>query len=264
MFLTRALHGRGTGRVVAIQTLALLPPVAVTIWQTGEPAIGVLVVALIVVLVWDYVFAALRGHPFTPEGITTAAIVTVFVSPDIPLWHLIVVLSLGSVVGERVFGGRGYGFLSPATAALALALLSLPGLVFPAQSPAVALACLPGAVLLLVTGLLSPFIVLGFLAAVMLAFGVATTPEATALFVAGAAALVFLVGEPTAAAVTPSGRIVHGVLAGGLTWIFGGSSPSPPTTEALVFAALMASILAPLIDHLVVSGNAWQRQRRRG
>ena len=107
--------------------------------------------------------AVLRHRAFKPHGITTAAIFTLFVPPDMLLWHLVVVLSLGTVIGEHVFGGRGFAFLSPATVALALGLLSLPNMVLAAPDPVIALACIPGAVLLIAIGMLSVQIVLAFL-----------------------------------------------------------------------------------------------------
>jgi Na+-transporting NADH:ubiquinone oxidoreductase subunit B len=258
------LQGRGAMGMVAVQTIALIPPVAVTLWQGGVPAITILLAALLVVLVWDFAFSALRKRPFEPQGITTAAVFVLFVPVDIPIWHLAVVLSLGCVIGERIFGGRGFSFVAPATVALSLALLSLPDMVMPSQGVAVALACLPGAVLLWATGLLSLHIVIAFVLATGLAFGVTTPPEALALATALAAALLFLVADPTASAVTQSGRVVHGALAGGLVWVFGGFGATPPAPDALVFAALMASLMAPLVDHVVVSIGAARRRRRHG
>lgn len=258
------MQGRGAMGAVAVQTVALLPPVAVTVVEGGPAAVAILLAALAVTLAWDGIFAALRKRPFEPQGITTAAIFTLFVPADIPIWHLAVVLSLGSVIGERIFGGRGFSFVAPGTVALALALLSLPDMAMPVQGAAVALASVPGAVLLWVAGLLSLRIVIAFLIVAALAFGVTAPADGAALAAALGAGLIFLVADPMAAAVTQWGRVLHGALAGGLVWVFGGLAATPPAADALVFAALMASLMAPLVDHAVVSIGAARRRRRHG
>lgn len=262
--LAQTLPHRGADAAVALQTLAVLPPLALTLWFGGLPMLGLLVVSLGTVLAWDYTFASLRHRPFRPYGITTAAIFILFIPPDMPLWHLIVVLSLGAVIAEHAFGGRGFAFLSPATAALALALLSLPGLALVTPSPAMALACIPGAVLLLAFGLLSLQIAIAFLVTLAFAFGVATAADLSGLLIASAVGLVFLVCDATSAAVTGVGRVLHGALAGGLVWVFAGFGGDAPAPDALVFAALMASLFAPLIDHGAVALNALWRRRRYG
>lgn len=264
MEIVRALPHRGADGGMAIQTLALLPPLVIAGGLAGAPFIGVLVASLGVTLAWDVIFAVLRRHPFKPCGITTAAIFALFVPADIPLWHLVVVLSLGTVIGEHVFGGRGFAFLSPATVALALALLSLPNMAMAPPQPAVALACLPGAVLLLVFGMVSVPVILAFLAALFLAFGTVSPPDALALMTASSIGLLFLVCDPLSAAVTGLGRVLYGALAGGLVWVFNGFGGGVPSPDALVFAALLASMFAPLIDSLSIAINGMWRRRRYG
>lgn len=258
------LHGRGAQGLVAFQVIALAPPLAVALWQGGIARLGILLAALLVALAWDGAVSVLRRRPLEPFGITTAILFALIISPQIPLWHLFVVLSLGCVIGELAFGGRGFSFVTPATVALALALLSLPGLTLNAPGTALALACLPGAALLLAAGLLDIRIVASFLAVLALLCGATQADTFAALAIASSLALVFLVGDPTSAAVTPLGRILHGALAGGLAWVFGGFPSAVPGPEAFIFAALVASIFAPLIDHLVVEFSILRRQRHHG
>ncbi|OAN77302.1 hypothetical protein A8B78_14325 [Jannaschia sp. EhC01] len=262
--LSRTIPLHGADGSVLIQTLALIPPVAVAAWVGGLPFLGTLAVALVVVLAWDYIFATLRQRAVKPYGITTAAIFVLFVPPEMPLWHLVVVLSLGSVIAEHVFGGRGFAFLSPATAALALGLLSLPNLTLMTPSPAIAWACLPGAVLLLLFGMLSVPIALVFLATLVVAFGITTPPDAVGLLAACSVALLFLVCDPLSAAVTGMGRVLYGALAGVLAWVFSGFGGGVPSADALVFAALLASLFAPLLDTMAVAVNGLWRRRRYG
>lgn len=259
----RNLPNRGADGAVAIQAVALAPPIAVAAWLGGLPMLGVLVASLVVVTAWDFIFAVLRHRPFKLHGITTAMIFTLFVPPEMPLWHLVVVLSLGTVIGEHVFGGRGFAFVSPAAVALALGLLSLPNMALNVPDLTVALACLPGAVLLLTFGVLSIPISLTFLAVIFVTFAPTAPPVALDLLTVCSIGLVFLVCDPTSTAVTGLGRIIHGALAGALVWIFSGAAAVPPP-DALVFAALMASLFAPLIDHGVVAINGVWRRRRYG
>ena len=261
MWIPSAIRGRGAAGLVALQAAALAPPAAVVLWQGGAPVAGLLALSLAVALGWDYVFAVLRRRAFEPQGMTTAAIVVLVLPAGVPPWHLIVALSLACVVGEKVFGGRGFGFLSPATVALTLALLSLPGLEPRSPDAALALACLPGALLLLATGVLSLSVALPFLAVLVLAPGAAADPMALATAVS--VVTVFLICDPTAAAVTPAGRVLYGLLAAGLARVFAGGA-AIPGPEALIFAALMASLMAPLTDHLVLAADGWHRRRRHG
>jgi Na+-transporting NADH:ubiquinone oxidoreductase subunit B len=175
------------------------------------------------------------------------------------LWQAVVAVSFGVVLGELIFGGRGFGFVSPATIAIAVLLISFPQIALPVASAELAIASLPGGALLLLLGLVSWRVMLSVVAAAGLALlpaGVDPVAVATAL----AFGLVFLICEPTSAASTNPGRWVYGALAGGLCVLF---SPSGMiTTEGLIFAALMSSIFAPLIDHIVILAHGYWRQRR--
>ena len=258
------MQGRGASGLVLAQALAVAPPLAVTLWLGPPGALAVLATALAVALAWDAAFAVLRRRRFEPQGITSAAIFALFAPPDLPLWHLVVVLSLACVIGERVFGGRGFGFLSPATVALALALLALPGLTLAAPGEAVALACLPGLALMLALRLLSVGLALTFVGVLAASYGAASSEALGALAVLALPALVFLVCDPTAAAVTRAGRIAQGALAGALVPVFGGAGALPASADALVLAALLASLFAPLLDNMAVALHVAMRGRRHG
>ena len=254
----------GVTGVTTAQGLALLPPVAIVMLQNGQPKWIMLAVAVGVALFWETLFAILRKRTISVHGLTTALIVAVFVPTDLPVWQLTITLSLGVVLGELIFGGRGFGFLAPATVSLALLVFSFPQAGLASLSPETALAVLPGAVLLLSLGLICWRVIVATVLAVLVlpvAQGLPIDPIsiATAL----AFGLVFLICDPTAAASTDPGRWVYGILSGGLIVLLsGGITPVP--SEAVIFAALLASIFAPLIDHLVVLGNAARRRRRNG
>ena len=73
---------------------------------------------------------------------------------------------------------------------------------------------------------------------------------------------VYLVSEPTSAAATNPGRWAYGLLVGMLIVVLGEAGPGIGSTAAVVFAALLGSVFAPLIDRVVVSLNVKRRRRR--
>lgn len=232
------------------QSLALLLPVGVVGWS--DLAVGqVLATALLTALVWEMMFAGLRKRAISAHGVTTALIVTLFCPADIALWQLAVALSLGVVLGELIFGGRGFGFVSPAALSLSLLIVAFPEVALRATTPEVALAVLPGLALLLAMGLVSIAVLASVGVGTFLLLAVTGQPvDPSAIAVALSVGTVFLFADPTAASTTPHGRWVYGLLAGGLVVIF--SPTEQLITEAVVAAALFASVFAPLIDYLAV------------
>lgn len=248
----------GVSGVSLAQTIALLPPVVVVALADPARYAVALAAALLVTLAWEAIFAVVRKHPFSFNGLTTALIFVVMIPEVLPMWQLAMMLSLGVIFGELIFGGRGYGFVNPAVIALCLLVFSFPQVQLPVASQSLALAAVPGAILLLLLGLISERVIVGTLAGVVgLLFLAGTDVDILAIVTALGFGLVFLICDPTGAASTNPGRWIYGVLAGGLFVLFAGDDPL--TSEAVVFAAMMASVLAPLIDHLVVLAHAKRR-----
>lgn len=250
---------RGVTGVTVAQILALMPPsVVAALAVPGGYAIQ-LVLALGTALIWEAAFAAIRkrGHSF--HGVTTALIVVVLIPADLPVWQLVVMLSLGVILGELVFGGRGFGFLNPATVVLSLLVFSFPQVQLLPMSSVLALATLPGAVLLLALGLIAWRVILGTLLGVTAILVLTGLPlDAVVIGSALTFGIVFLICDPTAAAATNPGRWVYGFLAGALVVLF--STDGDLSSEAVVFASLLASVFAPLIDHLAVLAHARRRK----
>lgn len=241
------LSPRSVKHVTLLQTLALVPPVVVAV--TGSPGDALLLtVAVLTAIIWELLFAGIRRHAFSVHGITTALIVTLFCPIDIALWQLAFCVSLGVVFGELIFGGRGFGFVSAAALTLSLIIVSFPDLTLRGPTPELAVLVIPGLVLLVVAGLVSLAVVAGTLLGVLASFVLIGQPvELLAVAVAISTGAVFLVADPTAASTTPLGRWLYGVLAGVLIVVF--SPAGSITAEAVVAAALLASVFAPLIDH---------------
>lgn len=249
------------GAASALQCLALLPPVLLTL-VTGPAPPQALATALIVTLLWELLFTRLRRRPISWHGAVTAMTVFVLLPADIALWELALALSLGVTLSELVFGGRGFGFLSPAAATLAFLVFSFPHVALAEPGRWIALATMPGAALLLATGLINwrvpPATAAGFAIA---AVTIGTLPGPAAL--GGVFGLVFLVSDPYGAAATNPGRWLYGALCGGLVALFGATGLPAVASAALVFATLMGNVLAPMIDQLVIGAEVGLRKWRR-
>ena len=201
--------------------------------------------------------------PYTATGVVTAVTLAMLAPVQAPLWQIVLAVSFGTVVGELIFGGWGRNFLSSATLGLAFLSLSLPAATYDPVRPALALSVLPAALILIATGILAlPVLVaslVGFLA-VILAVGA----DASIIAVSGGLAFsaVYLIGDPVASAATHLGRWIYGLLAGSLTGLLMASDAS--ATQSVIFAALLASIFAPLIDQGVIAAQLRLRKAHHG
>jgi Na+-transporting NADH:ubiquinone oxidoreductase subunit B len=263
--LMRQRSGWSPARVTLAQSIALAAPVGVSLAERGAAQIGVLTTALVTCLIWEMAFALIRGRALSWHTATVALIFTVLVPETLPLWQVAMAASFGVVFGELVFGGRGYGIVSGAAAAAGFLVFSFTGAGLATVSGAMALATLPGALLLLLGGLIS-WRVLVSTVAVLIAFGLAQDGADSSLLVLTTAVfgLVFLVADPVAAASTQPGRLVYGVLAGLLIVLFDTIEGPAIAPAAIVFACLLASLFAPLIDYLDVKLAVRRRETRHG
>ena len=208
-------------RVTLALMIALAAPVAVSLVERGTAHVALLITALVTSLVWELVFALVRRRAPGMHMASAALILAVLLPASVPVWQVAMAASFGVVFGELVFGGRGYGIVSSAAAAAGFLLFSFSGSELVAGGPTLAIATLPGALLLVVGGLLS-WRVLVAVTAVMIAASVAqgdagATVEALTAVAFG---VVFMVGDPVASASTNSGRWIYGALAGVLIMLF--------------------------------------------
>lgn len=254
-------------RFTSLVILALAPPVAVALYGSLDGTLPLLIAALIVAAAWTLLFARRRGHAVNWYCVATAALFALLVPPATPLWQALLALSFGVVIAEQIFGGRGYGFIHPAVAALAFLFFSFPESAGGAAGdPVVALAAAPGAILLIATGLISWRIV----SAVVIGIGGWLAVKGTGVPWDALAApgmvlgVVFLVSDPVSAASTNAGRWVYGLVVGTLLVILGSTGDGIASPAAIVFAALLGSIFAPLIDRIVILLNVQRRRRRLG
>lgn len=232
--------------------------------ETGAERIWGVVLALGLAVVWQALFARLRRRPMAWDGVAEALLFAALMPASVPLWQQGVAFSFGLVLGAQIFGARGRGFLNPVVVALSFLLISFPEASLAVPGTIGALAALVAGAGLLALGLLSWRITAGFALALAglslvwpLAGGVGALWNAGLLV-----ALVFWIGDPVAAACTNAGRWVHGALAAGLVFLFvqGGGIG----LGALVSAAFLASVFAPLVDQVVIALIGLRRARRAG
>lgn len=263
---THLPRSRAGDHVTTIFTLALAFPLAAALVEARGAIMPLLAGSLLVALGWTLLFTPLRGKDMDWHGVPTAIVFSLMMPPEAPLWQALLALSFGVVVGEQVFGGRGYSFLHPAVAALAFLFFSFPAAATEQpDSWLVAAAVLPGTLLLLATGLVSWRILLsvaiGFFGWMILKdLGLSSGAVPASGLALG---VVYLVCEPTSAAVTNPGRWAYGLLVGVLIVVLGEAGQGIGSTASVVFAALLGSVFAPLIDHIVVRINVIRRRRRR-
>jgi Na+-transporting NADH:ubiquinone oxidoreductase subunit B len=254
------VQGRSAGLMLAVLAL----PVGLLLAERGTALAGTLAVSLAVAAFWAVLFAFVRGRSLDAHFVVVGMVFAALLPPDVPVWQLALSLSFGLVVGEQIFGGRGFSFLNPAVAALAFQFFSFPasGATSGAETYT-ALAVVLGALLLIAAGLVSWRVLAGFAIGFALWTLLRQTgwPDLSVLTASLALGLVLLVADPAPGPATHPGRFVHGFLAGMLVVVLGAAGEG---VGAIVFAALLASIFTPLADRIVILVNVNRRRRRHG
>jgi len=244
----------------------LIPPLVATLWENGGALFPALVLSVITVVGWQALFVARRKIPQRRGVLVSAVIFVVIAGSDVPLFPAVLGLSFGIILGELVFGGRGFSFLNPVVVALAFIIFAYPTITF--SSPAVWLtyASIPGAVFLIVSRLVSWRMLAGFVVSLIATsslFGavidLGSLTQGYFLFI-----VIFLACDPATSACTNSGRWANGILSGFLVCVFTGSGGAANEVQPLIMAIFLGSIFAPLIDRIVVEINVFMRSRRNG
>ena len=266
--MVESLHMRGAwtaDRIAVAFIVAALPPVTAALYEQGAALVPELAVALLVTLGWQIVFAWSRHSPIGWDGIVTAIAFVVMVPAAVPLWQIAMAITFGVVIGEQIFGGRGRAFLNPAAVGLTFLFFSFPTSASGTASGLIGLATLPGAVLLVLLGLISWRVIIAAIAGFAVAAFLAGIADPLALLIPGSFAfgLIFLGCDPVSAAATNPGRLIYGGLIGAFTVALGEAGDAVEVSS-VVFAVLLGSIFAPVIDHAVIWLHARRRRRRHG
>lgn len=256
---------RWTASWIALVLLAaLLPSLVASVLSHDWPWLLLAGASVVTALCWNLLFALVRRRPLGLGWLTPPLLFAILLPGDLPLWQAVLAMSFGIVSGELIFGGRNWSFLNSAVVSLGFLLFSFPATLLPTLDWLIAAAVVPGALILLIANVISWRVpVAAALGCGALAWLAGLDPLAVVLsgsFVFGA---VFLAADPVAAATTNLGRLLHGLMFGALVVLFF-SAAAGPLAHAVVFAALLSSVLAPLLDQVVIMINVLHRRRRYG
>lgn len=222
-----------------------------------------LVLGIVVSLLWAFLFARLRNRPLDPGWLYGGWMFILLMPAGVPMPIICLGLSFGLIFGCHVFGGTGRYFVNPAALGGVFLLISypvamsanwLPGAEVHSTWPpaaASAAACQAGALLLMLLRVASWQIVagglIGMLATACLFDSVPWYWQP--LLGNFALVLAFLATDPTTTPETRTGRWALGLAFGTITVAIRMLNPEHP--EGSLFALLLASALAPLVDHLL-------------
>lgn len=236
-------------RPALLTLLALIPPVLVQ----APMADFVLLLggAILVAGFWTLLFAHIRKRQVNLFFIPAAMLFALLTPGEAPLLQAMTAFSAGIVLGEQAFGGRGHAFLHPAAAGVAFLYIAFPEATGKVElSWLVGLAALPGIALLMAAGMISWRSLAGLAVGLMIWLP-AQIPAGALILAAG-----FLISDPYSSPALPSGRLLHGFLAGTLMIALGGSQ------LAILSAAFIASVAAPLVDSAMIAACQWRRRSR--
>ncbi len=263
---------------------------------------------------WEVLFASVRRHEVAEGFFVTSLLFPLILPPTIPYWQVALGISFGVVIGKEVFGGVGYNIFNPALVARAFLFFAYPaqisgdkvwvavdgvsratplaeladplmqltvtwreaflGFIPGSMGETSTLACLIGALILIVTGVGSWRIMLSTLTGMVALSGLfnligsATNPMFQVppywhLVLGGFAfGMVFMATDPVTAAVTIPGQWLYGLLIGMLVVLVRVINPAFP--EGMMLAILFGNMFAPVIDRVVINIHSRRRRRHHG
>jgi Na+-transporting NADH:ubiquinone oxidoreductase subunit B len=275
----------------------------------------VYIVTLAVGGFWEVLFAIIRKHEVTEGFLVTSLLFALILPPTIPLWQVAVGISFGIVLGKEVFGGVGMNILNPALTGRVFLFFAYPaeisgdavwiavdgvskatplaelsssatqisstwmdaflGFIPGSMGETSALACIIGAIILIITGIGSWKIMVSILAGMVslsLFFNLVVTNNTNPMFsispqwhlVLGGFAFgaVFMATDPVSAAMTEKGKYIYGFLIGILVVLIRVINPAFP--EGMMLAILFGNVFAPIIDRIFINANIKRRMIRYG
>jgi Na+-transporting NADH:ubiquinone oxidoreductase subunit B len=263
---------------------------------------------------WEVLFACVRKHEVHEGFLVTSLLFPLILPPTIPLWQVALGISFGVVIGKEVFGGVGMNIFNPALMGRAFLFFAYPanisgdavwvavdgvskatplaqvaggvadnaltwwdafvGIIPGSIGETSTLACLIGAVILIVTGVgswrIMASITVGMAGTAMLFKLIGSTTnlmfglDPLWHFVLGGFAfgMVFMATDPVSAAITKKGKYVYGLLIGIMVVMVRVVNPAYP--EGMMLAILFGNMFAPVIDRIFISKNIKRRKLRYG
>ena len=116
-----------TGRLMGRVILALLPAVAVSVWQFGLQSLLLIGVSVASAVFFEWAYRKLLKKSSTIHDCSAAVtglLLAMTMPPTAPLWLPVIGTFFGIVVVKQLYGGIGKNFLNPALAARAFLLAS--------------------------------------------------------------------------------------------------------------------------------------------
>ena len=257
----------------------------------------------------EVIFAIVRKHEVNEGFLVTGMLFPMIVPPDITYWQAAMGVLFGVVIGKEVFGGTGMNILNPALTGRAFLFFAYPaqisgdavwvavdglsqptalaqyadpnmavtfdwmqsflGFIPGSMGETSTLACLFGALVLILTGvgswriMLSTVAGMSILALILNTVGSTTNPMFAMtpmqhLVVGGFAfGTVFMATDPVSAAYTRQGQFLYGLLIGALCVLIRVINPAFP--EGMMLAILFGNVFAPIIDKIFINQNIKRR-----
>ncbi len=85
-----------------------------------------LIVTFGITVLWERLFARVRGREVTEGALAIATLFTLTLPPTLPLWQAAIGISFGIVIGREIFGGVGMNFINPILAGRVFLYFSYP------------------------------------------------------------------------------------------------------------------------------------------
>jgi Na+-transporting NADH:ubiquinone oxidoreductase subunit B/electron transport complex protein RnfD len=120
------LQEHKTDRNNAIMTIALLAILVYSSFIFGLGVFASALVAIVVSVAVEYGFHRVRKSPFGYDLLITPLLLTLLVTPTLPLWMLGVGSFFGTFFAKSVFGGQGAYIFHPAVAGVLFLMVTFP------------------------------------------------------------------------------------------------------------------------------------------
>src|SRR5690554_3032531 len=113
--------------------LALMPGIAIYVWQVGGGVLVNLAIATVTALAVEALMLRLRSRPLRPDIFDLSAVVTAWLivlcfPPIIPWWITVIAVSVAIGAAKHLYGGLGQNPFNPAMVAYCTMIVAYPNL----------------------------------------------------------------------------------------------------------------------------------------
>ena len=118
-----------TSRIMLDVIIALVPAMAVAVWQFGLKALLLIAVSVAACVFFEWLYRKLMKKPSSIGDLSacvTGVLIALVVPVSAPWWMCVVGAAFAMVIVKQLYGGLGKNFLNPALAARAFMMASWP------------------------------------------------------------------------------------------------------------------------------------------